>query len=146
MQAAGDAPLHGGLVQVDITVPMNSGDSVYDLCKVLPGWEGWRYQDPPRISVGRNTNRALVTTRLTDTELRLSYTAGMSGTALVTVGLTDAAGVSNRRSSSTLPSGPASWWGSRSTRRLGAAFHGQPARRLTSLTGRSSSSSEEQAR
>jgi hypothetical protein len=44
--------------------------------------------------VVRNTNRALVTTRLTDTELKLSYTGGMSGTALVTVGLTDAAGVS----------------------------------------------------
>jgi hypothetical protein len=75
-------------------VPGNSRDSVQDLGKVLSGWEGWRYQDPPRISVVRNTNRALVTTRLTDTELKLSYTAGMLGTALVTVGLTDAAGVS----------------------------------------------------
>src|SRR5262249_37546847 len=71
-----------------------SSDSVYDLSKVLADWEGWGYQDPPRISVVRNTNRALVTTRLTDTELRLSYTPGKSGTACVTVGLTDAAGVS----------------------------------------------------
>jgi hypothetical protein len=96
------AASHVGLIRpgsatatrVDVTVPMNSGYSVQNLCKVLSGWEGWRYQNPPRISVVRNTNRALVTTRLTDTELRLSYTAGMSGTALVTVGLTDAAGVS----------------------------------------------------
>jgi len=81
-------------IQVDVTVPMNSGDSVYDLRTVLAGWEGWGYQVPPRISVVGNTNRALVTTRLTDTELRLSYAPGKSGTACVTVGLTDAAGVS----------------------------------------------------
>jgi hypothetical protein len=80
--------------EVAVAVPPSSGDSVYDLSKVLAGWEGWGYQDPPRMSVVRNTNRALVTTRLTDTELRLSYTARMSGTARVTVGLTDAAGLS----------------------------------------------------
>jgi hypothetical protein len=84
----------GAGTQVDVTVPINSGDSVYDLRAVLAGWEGWGYQDPPRIAVVRNTNRAHVTTRLTDTELRLSYTTGMSGTARVTVGLTDAAGIS----------------------------------------------------
>jgi hypothetical protein len=44
----------------------------------------------------RNTNQAVVTTRLTDTELRLSYAAGKSGTARVTIGLTDAAGVSTQ--------------------------------------------------
>jgi hypothetical protein len=73
---------------------MNSGDSVYDLRTVLAGWEGWGYQVPPRMSVVGNTNRALVTTRLTDAELRLSYTPGKCGTARVTVDLTDAAGVS----------------------------------------------------
>jgi hypothetical protein len=83
-------------IQVDVTAAKNSRDSLQDLRKLLIGWEGWRYQDPPRISVMGNTNRALVTTRLTDTELKLSYTPGMSGTALVTVGLTDAAGVSAR--------------------------------------------------
>jgi len=87
-------PGSAAAIQVDVTVPMKSGDSVYNLSKLLSGWEGWRYQDPPRISVVRNSNRALVTTRLTDTALKLSYTVGMSGTALVTVGLTDAAGVS----------------------------------------------------
>jgi len=87
-------PGSAAATQVNVTVPMNSGYSVQNLSKVLSGWKGWRYQNPPRISVVRNTNRALVTTRLTDTELKLSYTAGMSGTALVTVGLTDAAGVS----------------------------------------------------
>ena len=83
-------------VQVDVTVPMNSGGSVYDLSKVLAGWEGWSYRDPPRISVVRNTNQTVVGTRLTDTKLKLSYTAGKSGTARVTVGLTDAAGVSTQ--------------------------------------------------
>jgi hypothetical protein len=83
-------------LQVDVTVPMNSGGTVYDLSKVLAGWEGWGYQVPPRISVVRNTNQAVVTTRLTDTELKLSYAAGKSGTARVTVGLTDAAGVSTQ--------------------------------------------------
>jgi hypothetical protein len=83
-------------VQVDVMVPMNAGASVYDLSKVLGGWEGWGYQVPPRISVVRNTNQAVVTTRLTDTELRLSYATGQSGTARVTVGLTDAAGVSTQ--------------------------------------------------
>lgn len=87
-------PGSAAAVHVDVTVPMNSGDSVYDLSTVLAGWEGWGYQVPPRMSVVGNTNRALVTTRLTDTELRLSYTPGKSGTACVTVGLTDAAGVS----------------------------------------------------
>jgi hypothetical protein len=87
-------PGSAAAIQVNVTVPRNSRDSVQDLSTVLSGWEGWRYQDPPRISVVRNTNRALVTTRLTDTQLKLSYTAGMTGTALVTVGLTDAAGVS----------------------------------------------------
>jgi len=87
-------PGSAAAIQVDVTVPMNSGASVQDLCKVLSGWEGWRYQDPPLISVVRNTNPALVTTRLTDTELKLSYRTGMSGTACVTVRLTDAAGVS----------------------------------------------------
>jgi hypothetical protein len=81
---------------VEVMVPMNSGGSVYDLSKVLAGWEGWGYQVPPRISVVRNTNQAVVTTRVTDTELKLSYGAGKSGTARVTVGLTDAAGVSTQ--------------------------------------------------
>jgi hypothetical protein len=84
----------GAATKVDVTVLMNSADSVYDLSSVLAGWEGWGYQSPPKIAVVRNTNRALVATRLTDNELRLSYTAGMSGTACVTVGLTDAAGMS----------------------------------------------------
>jgi hypothetical protein len=83
-------------IQVDVTVPRNSGDSVYDLSQVLAGWEGWGYQVPPRISVVGNTNRGLVTTRLTDTELRLTFTPGQSGTARVTVALTDAAGVSTQ--------------------------------------------------
>jgi hypothetical protein len=83
-------------LQVDVTVPLNSGGSVYDLSKVLAGWEGWGYGVPPRISVVRNTNQAVVATRLTDTQLRLIYTAGKSGTARVTVGLTDAAGVSTQ--------------------------------------------------
>jgi hypothetical protein len=87
-------PAPPAAIQFAVTVPRNSPDSLQDLRKLLSAWEGWRYQDPPRISVVRNTNRALVTTRLTDTELKLSYTGGMSGTALVTVGLTDAAGVS----------------------------------------------------
>jgi hypothetical protein len=85
-----------GPMQVEVTVPMNSGSSVYDLSQVLAGWEGWGYRNPPRISVVRNTNQAVVTTRLTDTDLRLSYAAGKSGTARVTVGLTDAAGVSTQ--------------------------------------------------
>jgi hypothetical protein len=80
--------------EIDVTVGMNAPDSVYDLSKVLSAWEGWQYHDPPRISIARNTNRALVTARLTGTELRLSYAAGQSGTANVTVGLTDAAGAS----------------------------------------------------
>jgi hypothetical protein len=87
-------PGSAAAVKIDVTVPMNSGDSVYDLSTVLAGWEGWGYQVPPRMSVVGNTNRALVTTRLTDTELRLSYAPGKSGSACVTVGLTDAAGVS----------------------------------------------------
>jgi hypothetical protein len=92
--AAGRGNTGAVAVGVEVTVPMNSGGSVYDLSKVLAGWEGWRYHVPPRISVVRNSNRAVVTTRLTDSDLRLSYTAGRSGTACVTVGLTDAAGVS----------------------------------------------------
>jgi len=92
--AAGGANTGAVAIRVDVAVPMNSGGSVYDLSKVLVGWEGWRYRVPPRISVVRNSNRAVVTTRLTDSDLRLSYTAGRSGTACVTVGLTDAAGVS----------------------------------------------------
>ena len=97
----------GAATQVDVTVLMNSADSVYDLKSVLAGWEGWGYQVPPRMSVVGNTNRALVTTRLTDTELRLSHTAGMSGTACVTVGLTDAAGMSAQITFDiTVPPGP----------------------------------------
>jgi hypothetical protein len=80
--------------QVDVTVLMNADDSVYDLSKVLAGWEGWQYHDPPRIVITGNTNRALVTARLTGKDLRLSYAAGQSGTASITVSLTDAAGVS----------------------------------------------------
>ncbi len=87
-------PGSAAAVQVEVTVPMNSGDSVYDLRTVLAGWEGWGYQVPPRMSIVGNTNRALVTTRLTDAELRLSYTPGKSGTASVTVDLIDAADVS----------------------------------------------------
>lgn len=93
-QVAPVRPASPAAIKVSVTAPMNSRDAIQDLRKVLSGWEGWRYQVPPRISVMRNTNRALVTTRLTDTQLKLSYTGGMSGTAVVTVGLTDAAGVS----------------------------------------------------
>ncbi len=80
--------------QVDVTVAVSAADSVYDLRQTLGAWEGWLYRDPPRLIIKGNTNRALVSARLTDTELTLSYTPGKSGTATVTVGLTDAAGAS----------------------------------------------------
>ncbi len=78
--------------EVDVTVSANAGPAVYDLHTVLAGWEGWQYHDPPGLVVTGNTNRALVTPRLAANDLQLTFAAGQSGTARVTVNLRDAAG------------------------------------------------------
>jgi hypothetical protein len=78
--------------QVNVTIQSGGGNTALDLSQILSDWEGWQYQDPPQLRIIGNSNRTLVNTRLTDTDLQVSSTGGQGGAASVTVGLTDAAG------------------------------------------------------
>ncbi|HEX5270430.1 MAG TPA: hypothetical protein VFW33_08090, partial [Gemmataceae bacterium] len=80
--------------QVDISVSVNAPATVIDLSQVLSDWSGFRAGGTPQLSVTSNTNRDLVSASLSDTELTLTYTAGQTGSANVTVLAQDASGAS----------------------------------------------------
>jgi hypothetical protein len=84
----------GGSQQVEVAVQEDAGSSVIDLSTVLANWQGMQQGRGLRLSIVDNTNRTLVNARLVESELTLTYTRGQQGSATVTVGATNAAGVS----------------------------------------------------
>jgi hypothetical protein len=82
--------------QMTVTVNANAAPSVIDLGPVFAAMGGLQNEDGLQLSMLGNTNPGLVTTDLSETELTLTYVPGQSGTATITVGATDADGVSAR--------------------------------------------------
>jgi hypothetical protein len=82
---------------VRVTVPQGAPETVIDLGAVFGAVQGIQHGDGLRLSLLGNTNAGLVRTDLSEASLTLSYTRGQSGTATITVGATDADGVSVRQ-------------------------------------------------
>jgi len=100
--AAGSSLLIGsgqsstGTNEITVTVMENSPDTVIDLGAVFGAMPGIHHEDGLQLSMLGNTNSRLVRTDLSDTDLTLTYARGKYGTATITVGATDADGVSVR--------------------------------------------------
>jgi hypothetical protein len=82
---------------VQVTVTQNTAETVIDLGTVFRATSGLRHGSGLKLSVLGNTNAGLVRTDLSESALTLSYARGRCGTATITVGATDADGVSARR-------------------------------------------------
>jgi len=83
-----------GVNQMQVTVMENSPKTVIDLGPVFAQMSGIQYEDGLQLSLLGNTNAGLVKTDLSAGELALSYTPSKCGTATISVGATDADGVS----------------------------------------------------
>jgi hypothetical protein len=81
---------------MSVTVAQNSPESVIDLGPVFGAMSELHPKDGLRLSILGNSNSGLVTTDLSGADLTLTYARGKWGTATVTVGATDADGVSVR--------------------------------------------------
>jgi hypothetical protein len=80
--------------QIPVTVMENSPDTVIDLGAVFGAMSGIHHENGLQLSMLGNTNSRLVRTDLSEADLTLTYARGMYGTATITVGATDADGVS----------------------------------------------------
>jgi hypothetical protein len=83
-----------GTNQMQVTVMENSPETVIDLGAVFGAMTGIHHEDGLQLSMLGNTNSRLVTTDLSEAALTLTYAQGKYGTATITVGATDADGVS----------------------------------------------------
>jgi hypothetical protein len=88
------SPEPGGAKPIAVTVAQGTARTVIDLGRVFAGVGGLDHKDGLKLSVLGNTNSKLVTTALSEAALTLTYAAKMWGTATITVGATDADGVS----------------------------------------------------
>jgi hypothetical protein len=79
-----------------VQVTENAPATIINLDLVFIGMSRLQHEDGLQWSMLGNTNAALVTTDLSEAELALKYTPGQCGTATITVGATDADGVSER--------------------------------------------------
>jgi hypothetical protein len=79
---------------IRVTVTENSPRTVIDLGPVFGAMPGIHPADGLRLSILGNTNGSLVKTDLSGAALSLAYARGQCGTATITVGATDADGVS----------------------------------------------------
>jgi hypothetical protein len=77
-----------------VTVDENSPESIVHLGPVFGAMGGIQHGDGLQLSILGNTNSRLVKADLSGTDLKLTYTPGKYGTAMITVGATDADGVS----------------------------------------------------
>jgi hypothetical protein len=82
--------------QMRLTIDENSPASVIQLGAVFAAMSDIHPKDGLQLSILRNTNSGLVKTDLSGADLTLSYSRGKHGTATITVGATDADGVSVR--------------------------------------------------
>jgi hypothetical protein len=92
--AAGSGQSSAGTNQIRVTVDENAPETVIDLGAVFSAMSGVHHEDGLQLSILGNTNSRLVTTDLSEAALTLTYARGKCGTATVTVGATDADGVS----------------------------------------------------
>jgi hypothetical protein len=82
--------------QMSITIYENSAASVIQLGAVFAAMRDIHPKDGLQLSILGNTNSGLVTTDLSGADLTLTYARGKCGKATITVGATDADGVSVR--------------------------------------------------
>jgi hypothetical protein len=82
--------------QMWVTRDENSPASVINLGAVFAAMRDIHPRDGLQLSILGNTNPGLVTTDLSGADLTLTYARGKHGTATITVGATDADGVSVR--------------------------------------------------
>jgi hypothetical protein len=82
--------------QMWVTRDENSTASVIDLGAVFAAMRDIHPRGGLQLSILGNTNPGLVTTDLSGADLTLTYARGKHGTATITVGATDADGVSVR--------------------------------------------------
>jgi hypothetical protein len=87
----------GGATPIYVTVTENSAATKIDLNAAYSTVSGLQHSDGLKFSILGNTNPGLVKTSQSDASITLSYTAGKSGTATITVCATDADGVSVKR-------------------------------------------------
>jgi hypothetical protein len=93
LQPIGHQP-PGGTHQMSVTVVQNSPESVIELGAVFAAMPGIQHEDGLQLSVLGNTNSGLVQADLSEAELTLNYAPWKCGQATITVGATDADGVS----------------------------------------------------
>jgi hypothetical protein len=79
-----------------VTLDENSAARVIELGAVFAAMSDIHPKDGLQLSILGNTNPGLVTTDLSGADLTLTYARGKYGTATITVGATDADGVSVR--------------------------------------------------
>src|SRR5262249_6629286 len=79
---------------ISVAVDQNSPETVIDLDPVFGAKSGIHPKDGLDLSILGNTNPRLVEADLSAGALTLTYTPGMYGTATITIGATDADGVS----------------------------------------------------
>jgi hypothetical protein len=77
-----------------VTVDENAPENIVHLGPVFGAMSGIQHGDGLQLSILGNTNSRLVKTDLSGTDLTLTYAPGKYGTAKITVGATDADGVS----------------------------------------------------
>jgi len=92
------APPAGSANQMTVTVAENSPESVINMDLVFAEMIGLQHQDGLQFSLLCNTNTSLVKTDLSESDLTLQYAPGQYGLSTVTVGATDADGVSMQES------------------------------------------------
>jgi hypothetical protein len=81
---------------MQVTVRENSPKTVIDLVPIFAQMSGIQHEDGLQMSLLGNSNPGLVKTDLSEGQLALTYAPSKCGTASITVGATDADGVSVR--------------------------------------------------
>jgi hypothetical protein len=82
--------------RMTVQVTENSPETIINLDLVFLQSSRLQHQDGLQWSMLGNTNATLVRTDLSEAELALKYTPGQCGSATITVGATDADGVSEQ--------------------------------------------------
>jgi hypothetical protein len=83
-------------VQTMVVPLMANSATIINLDSIFAEQSGLQYEDGLQWSMLGNTNAALVTTNLSEGELALQANPGQWGTGMITVGATDADGVSEQ--------------------------------------------------
>ena len=96
LQPIGSQSAGAGVHEMQVTVRENSPKTIIDLGPIFAQISGIQHEDGLQMSLLSNSNPGLVKTDLSEGQLALTYTPSKCGTASITVGATDADGVSVR--------------------------------------------------